>query len=305
VNFNHNCLILLFSLTFTLLYSTTAVSDSSSPDINKAANTSYHGIYKNKTVTLSDGQWSGSPFVSGSASRPTVGLIKNFTFSGDMDNNGSNEQIVFLWESSGGSGTQIYMAVLASHAGKTVNIATQLVGDRVQLVMGRVDKGHIELDVIQSGKNDAACCPTSKVLRTWSLNNNNKDIQLLESKAQILGEISLADLGGREWHLVKMNWRETLVENTKITMIFNDSKISGKSGCNRYFATIKSGEKPNDIIIDDPVGTRMACPKDIMEQEVRFLKALPNVNSYYFVNGQLALSWKDEGVNSSMLFTSQ
>jgi len=305
VNFNHQFFILLSFLSLSLLLSNAAISSDISPGSNKAADISYNGIYKNKTVTLKDGQWSGSPFVSGSVSKPTVGLIKNFTFSGDMNGDGSNEHIVFLWESSGGSGTQIYMAVLASHAGKTVNIATQLIGDRVQLVMGRVEKGHIELDVIQSGKNDAACCPTSKVLRTWSLNNSNKGIQLLESKAQILGKISLADLGGREWHLVKMNWRETLAENVKITMTLKDNKVSGKSGCNRYFATVKSGEKANDITIGAAGSTRMACPGDIMEQESRFLKALSSVTSFYFVNGQLALSWKDEGVNSSMLFTSQ
>lgn len=265
----------------------------------------YDGLYKNKKITLKDGQWSGSLFVAGGASRPTVGLIKDFTFSGDLTGDGIDERVVFLWQSSGGSGTQIYMAVLALRGGHPVNIATHLIGDRVQLVMGRVDQRKIELDVVQSGKDDAACCPTDKVLRTWLLKKTDNMMNLVEGKPMSLGRISVADLQGREWHLIKMNWRESVPENINISTTFKENKISGRSGCNRYFADIKSGKMLNDIIIGPAAGTRMACPGEAMHFESRFLKALSTVTSFSFVNGQLALRWKDDGVNSTMLFTAQ
>ncbi|MCP3852993.1 MAG: META domain-containing protein [Gammaproteobacteria bacterium] len=296
-------LLLPLSLIFALTFFNHVIA-SQATDTNEG-NMIYSGIYENRTVELKDGQWSGSPFVSGASSRATVGLINNFSFSGDMDGDGQNEKVVFLWENSGGSGTRVYMAVIDTKSGKPVNVATHLVGDRVQLVMGRVDKQRIELDVIQAGMNDAACCPTSKVLRTWSMNKTSNGAQLIENKPFTLGKVSIDDLAGRQWRLVKMKRREALPENITITMTYKAKKISGKSGCNRYFANITSGDTANDIIIEQVGTTRMACPKDVMEYESRFIKALSTVTSYSFVNGQLALSWKDNKVNSTMLLTAQ
>ena len=278
-----------------------AVTSGEIPGIKDAANMLYHGIYEDKEISLKDGKWTGVAFVKGGASKPSVGLINNFSFSGDIDGNGTEERVVFLWEHSGGSGTRVYMAVLAYREAKPVNLATHIIGDRVQLLMGRVSQGKIELDVIQSENGDAACCPASKVLRTWSLNNN----QLIENRPQSLGRLSLADLQGVEWTLTQMNWRESLAENTKITLTIEGDKVSGRSGCNRYFSTIKAGEMPNDIVIGQVAGTRMACPGDAMTIESRFLKALSNVSKYSFVNGHLALTWKDDDATSTMLFTAQ
>lgn len=306
MKFNQRLLALLCFLGLSVILSSTSMADSTatsieSPTIKDAGNMLYHGVYEQQEISLKGGKWSGKSFVKGDASRPTVGLIKNFTFTGDIDGNGTEERVVFLWESSGGSGTQVYMAVLGSNNGKPVNLATHLIGDRVQLQMGRVSQGKIELDVVQTGKDDAACCPTSKVFRTWTLKNK----QLIENKPQFLGRISLADLEGVEWILTKMNWRETLPENTRITLTFNGDKVIGTSGCNRYFAGIKAGKMPNDIIISQPGGTMMACPGEIMKQESRFLKALSKVNSYSFVNGHLALTWKDDNTINTMLFSAK
>lgn len=278
-----------------------SVTSGASPGLKDAADMLYHGIYEDKEISLKDGKWAGVAFVKGGASKPSVGLIKNFSFSGDIDGNGTEERVVFLWENSGGSGTRVYMAVLAYREAKPVNLATHLIGDRVQLQMGRVSQGKIELDVIQAENGDAACCPASKVLRTWALNNN----QLIENRPQSLGRLSLADLQGIEWTLTQMNWRETRTENTKITLTIDNDKVSGRSGCNRYSGTIKAAEMPGEIAIGQVAGTRMACPANVMEIESRFLKALSNVSKYSFVNGHLALTWKDDDATSTMLFTAQ
>ncbi len=306
MKFNQHLLVLLCLLGLSTLLSSTSVASSAAasvenPGIKDAGNMLYHGIYEHKGINLKNGKWSGMPFVQGGASRPTAGLIKDFTFTGDLNGDGVDERVVFLWESSGGSGTRIYMAVLGSHKGKLVNLATHLVGDRVQLQMGRVNHGKIELYVVQAGKGDAACCPTNKVLRTWSLRNK----QLIENKAESLGRFSLADLEGIEWTLTQINWRQNLPENITITLTIDGDKVSGRSGCNRYFAAIKEGEMPGDIKIGQAAGTRMACPGDAMELESRFLKALSNVIKYSFVNGRLALTYKDEDAIGTMLFTAQ
>ncbi len=306
MKFNQRLLVLLCLLGLSTILSSTSVANSpaasvKTPGIKDAGNMLYHGIYEHKGINLKNGKWSGMPFVQGGASRPTAGLIKDFTFTGDLNGDGVDERVVFLWESSGGSGTRIYIAVLGSHQGKLVNLATHLVGDRVQLQMGRVNHGKIELYVVQAGRGDAACCPTNKVLRTWSLRNK----QLIENKAKSLGRFSLADLEGIEWTLTQINWRQNLPENITITLTIDGDKVSGRSGCNRYFAAIKEGEMPGDIVIGQAAGTRMACPGEAMELESRFLKALSNVIKYSFVNGRLALTYKDEDAISTMLFTAQ
>ena len=74
------------------------------PLTDAVANMTYSGIYDDD-VTLTEGRWEGEPFVADGASRPSVGIIDDFMLTGDLDGDGTDEVVVFLWESSGGSGT--------------------------------------------------------------------------------------------------------------------------------------------------------------------------------------------------------
>ena len=160
---------------------------------DELANMAYSGIYDN-AVTLKDGRWEGEAFVEGGASRPAVGMVDNFLLTGDLDNDGLDEAVVLLWESSGGSGVMSYVAVVGRRDGDTVNLGTALIGDRVQLRNGRIADGTIELDIIQQGPNDAACCPSQLASRFWTLGANG----LNEGEAQITGTLSLDDIGGHQ-----------------------------------------------------------------------------------------------------------
>ena len=303
MKFNNNLFLVLCLCSMVLLLSSVSLASSIaavSEGVNEAKNTTYHGIYE-KEIKLENGQWQGQPFSKGGASRPAAGLIKGFSFSGDLDADGMEERIVFLWKSSGGSGTRVYMAVLASHENKLLNTETILLGDRIQLQMGRVIDGQIELDVIQAEEDDAACCPTHKVLRSWVF----KDNQLMENKPQPLGVISLLDLEGVNWVLTQLNWNEKVSEEAGVTLTFNADKVAGRSGCNRYFSTVKSSGSAGEIQISQAGGTRMACPGEAMTLESRYLKALSMVSKYSFVNGQLALTWKDDDATSTMLFSAR
>ncbi|MCU7835310.1 MAG: META domain-containing protein [gamma proteobacterium symbiont of Taylorina sp.] len=293
---NFRLLFSMYLLVLNILFSCTSQAEPLSVNV---ANMTFHGIYDNQAVVLKNGEWSGTPFVKGGASRSRVGLINNFTFSGDLSGDGIEERVVFLWESSGGSGNRVYIAVLASHDGQIINQATYLLGDRVQLQKGSVKDGIIELNVIQAGKDDAACCPTNTILRSWSLSNN----QLIENKALFLGILSLSDLENTLWLLSHMSRDEKIPKNINISMNINAGKVSGRSACNRYFAGIKTGEMSGDIVIGQPAGTRMACPDDIMKLENHYLDALSKVIKYSFLNGQLALTWKDKEVIHTMLFS--
>jgi heat shock protein HslJ len=269
------------------------------PTLQEAANASYAGIYADKSVTLREGRWDGERLVPDGASRPAVGLVQDFSLNGDLDGDGRGETVVFLWESSGGSGTFNYLAVLARRERKVVNLGTAPLGDRVQLRAGRIRGGRIELDVVQAGPGDAACCPGQTATRVWSLQTDG----LREDPALATGSRSLADLAGVEWVLTEFSSGEPVPADAQVTLRFDDQRISGKSACNRYFAEVQTGEMPGDLSVGEIAGTRMACPEKIMSVENRYLQALRNTTRHGFLSGTLALTWQHNGTLHTMRFS--
>ena len=129
-------------------------------------NIPYQGI-EDTAVQLTDGTWEGEPWVEGGASRPRVGLIKDFFLPGDLDNDGMDEAVVGLWQSSGGSGTFNYIALLDHTQSGITNTFTAPLGDRVKLEGGSIENGFVLVDVIQHGPDEPACCPTQAVTRKY------------------------------------------------------------------------------------------------------------------------------------------
>jgi heat shock protein HslJ len=270
------------------------------PLTDAVTNMTYSGIY-DEDVTLADGRWEGETFVADGASRPAVGIIDDFMLTGDLDGDGTDEVIVFLWESSGGSGTYIYIAVAGSRDGQNINLATARVGDRVQLRSGEIKNGQIELDVVQQGPGDAACCPSQLTRRYWRLEAGG----LTESQADITGKLSIEKLVGAEWVLANLDINKPLPTGPRVTLIFNGGRISGSSGCNRYFASVSEGDIPGDLMVTRVGSTRMACPAADMELENSYLSALESVTKFGFYLGKLALSWQQDGHVQTMLFSSE
>jgi hypothetical protein len=56
------------------------------------ANASYQGI-EDSPVQLENGRWEGKPYVEGGASRPSVGLVEDFSLQGDLDGDGNPETV--------------------------------------------------------------------------------------------------------------------------------------------------------------------------------------------------------------------
>jgi hypothetical protein len=227
------------------------------PTAAELANATYTGIEEGP-VTLVEGRWEGEPYVEGGASRPSAGLVEDFSLAGDLNGDGSNETVVLIWQSGDGSGTFSYLAVMGRSDDEVKNLATAEIGDRVKLRSGRIDDDLIILDVLQQGEGDAACCPTQLATRTWSL----VDGQLNEGKM----------------------------------------KITGKSACNRYSAGVEQGEAPADLKIGPAMGTRMACPGELMDLEHKYLDALTHVTGFSFLAGKLVLTWEKDGNWSTMIF---
>ena len=261
-------------------------------------NATYTGI-EDQPVTLMNGRWEGQPYVEGGASRPSVGLLRDIYFTGDLDADRQEETVVILRQSAGGTGSNIYIAAMKSEHGVYENLSTALLGDRIQLKSGKIDSGKIILEVLQAGEGDPMCCPTQLATRTWTLEGT----QLKEAEMEMTGKLSLNMLDGTDWILTHINRQQPLPGDAEVTLSFNAGRISGRSACNRYSADIREGDKPGDILIGPTMGTRMACPDHLMEVESLYLKTLTQVTSFSFFSGSLALNGQnEEGKAFSLLF---
>jgi hypothetical protein len=119
-----------------------------------------------------------------------VGLARQFSLYGDLDQDGVDEAVVLIWTSSGGSGTYDFIAVMDRDAdGALVNSGTAPLGDRVKVQKAEVIDGQLVLEVIQAGPDDAACCPGQKVRRTFVLQESG----LTETASEDLGRVTDVD----------------------------------------------------------------------------------------------------------------
>jgi heat shock protein HslJ len=261
------------------------------------ANATYRGI-EDHPVRLQNKLWQGEPFVAGGASRPRVGLVDDFRLTGDVNNDGVDEAVVVLWQSSGGSGTYLFLAVMGRADSAIDNIATAPIGDRVQIRSGRIDDGKIELDLVQQGSGDAACCPSRIVIRSWTIGVQG----LSESPIRVTGTLTPADIGRRQWILSRFARGEAAPESPEITLTYKQGQFVGHSGCNRYFGQVTAGQMPGDLVVGPIAGTRMACPAEVMDVEQRFLTALESAFKFSYLAGKLALNWREGDTFNSLLF---
>lgn len=268
------------------------------PRLEEVANTTYRGIYDDP-VRLDHGLYEGEPTVAGGTARPRVELVRDFLLTGDIDRDGNDEAVVLLSESSGGAGENLYIAVVGRREGEPVNLGTALIGDRVQVRAFRITNQRIELDVLQAGPKDAACCPSQKATRIWALKGSGLD----EVSSRVTGTFSLTDLGGMEWVLTHFDRDQRAPPEPEITLVFEAGRVTGTGGCNRYFAQIESGTMPGEITMGPVGSTRRACADEVLELERRYLKALGRALRYRFFAGRLVMTFQGSGGFGALIFT--
>jgi heat shock protein HslJ len=206
---------------------------------------------------------------------------------GDFDGDGSEEAAVLLIEQSGGSGERLYLAVAGRVGVEPRNLATRLVGDRVQVRAVRLEGNLLVLDLVAAGPGDAACCPSRKLRQSYRLDG---DRLALEQSADN-GPVSAADLEGTTWRLTHLGRERPLSPEVEISARFRDGKLSGSAGCNRYGADLHPGDSPQALTLGPVIATRKLCQDPQMAAEDRFLAALERTTGFRFRLGQLALAY--------------
>jgi len=302
------CCLLLATLSLVVLSAcqpkrgdgTQPASSLGAPTLDDLRNATYVGLeVAGDTVTLRNGRWLGKPSGAASVVRPTATYARDLRLAGDLDGDGAEEAVAFIAYSGGGSGDFLSIAVMGRRAGAIRQVATALVGDRVQVRGARIENRAITLDLVQAGPADAACCPGDLVTRVWTL----EDDSLVEIGPETTtGRLSPEAIGGGEWTLEAWDLDQPAAGAPSVTVSYQGGRLVGKSGCNRYSAAIKAGDLPGDVSVRPAAGTRMACPSPAMETEQRFLAALGGTSRIGFLAGRLALTYRTEKGLGTMLF---
>ena len=271
------------------------------PTLKEIKNASYSGIEGLKgSVKLVDGKWKGRPIKKGSASRPVVSLVGDFRITGDLDGAGTDDAVVLLNYAPGGTGQLLHLALMVRKKGKIQNLATALIGDRVQIRDVRIEQKRIFVDVVQAGPKDAMCCPGEVTTREWTLEPGGKLNRYTVTAKP--ARLTLETIGNTEWILRSWDSKQPAPTRPAVTLIFKDGRFTGSSGCNNYFAPAKEGKIPGDVEVGTAGTTRKSCPDNEMPVERRFLEQLVRVRKFGFLVTQLALSWEKDGVWKTMLF---
>jgi heat shock protein HslJ len=112
-------------------------------------------------------------------------------------------------------------------------------------------------------------------------------------------EVSMpAQIYKLEWYLNDQGEKTAVLPGTEITLIFDDGRIAGKSGCNQYGGGVEIDG--NSIEVGALMSTMMACEEAVMRQEQAYLAALGEAATFEatgealtFANaqGQMTLSF--------------
>jgi heat shock protein HslJ len=116
----------------------------------------------------------------------------------------------------------------------------------------------------------------------------------------------LADLTGREWVLAAFDRDDPAPAEPEITLVVEEQRFAGGSGCNRYSAGVEAGEAPGSLVLTaGAAATRMACPEPVMALESRYLRALGAVTGYSLAGDELTLTYETDGATAELLFRSR
>jgi heat shock protein HslJ len=255
--------------------------------VDELMNATYSGIY-DEPVKLTDGRYEGQPFVEGDASRPSVEYVDGAEMFGDLDGDGVEDAVVFLHESSGGSGTFTYVSAQLNRVGRPLDAGAVEIEDRIGVRSAAIKDGQIVLDVIMAGPGDPACCGTHSAHKTYALQAG----RLVETtqEGRDLVRLSASDLEGTSWTLLELDHGQPAVADSGVTISFRDGKIAGYGSCNNYTASFSLGEEnPLVMTIGQVIATQKSCPDPVGSQETGYLNALGNVSRWGCVFGKLAL----------------
>jgi heat shock protein HslJ len=271
-----------------------AATRTTAPTLDELASLTYTGILA-EPIRLRHGEYLGKPAVPQGASRTRVRLARSLLASGDLDGDGTADAAVLLSRESGGSGTELFLALVTRREGRLRNVATAALGDRLALRAMAISERSLTLDVVTHGPSDPLCCPMLK--QRWHL-HLDRDRLVLDAM-QTLGQLSMLDLEGVTWRLASIGAARPVPDGVLVTAVFASGEVSGAGGCNRYVGLVT--QRGFQLQFGPLAATRMTC-QAADETESAYFDALGASESFSFSLGRLAITYTGQEGRDTLVF---
>ncbi len=124
---------------------------------SEAANAAFPSDYvESGRITLVDGHYEDSDMVDADLAPMSV--------RGDLDGDGTEDLVVLLITSSGGTGIFRDLYLLRKNSSGKISVSAPIfLGDRVDVNALRIENGEIVADLVVQDADDPLCCPTQAV----------------------------------------------------------------------------------------------------------------------------------------------
>jgi heat shock protein HslJ len=231
---------------------------------------------------LTDGEYREK--VAPDSSTETSVLLTEHVAYGTL-RNGEPAAAVILVSDPGGSGTFYYMAIVTLQDGEPVNVATTLLGDRVQISSLAIEDGQIVVDMVTQGPDDPFCCPTQQVLQTYELQGE----ELMQTSSEVIGSTESSGEPGADIIGIVWKWQQlttpvdvtTIDDPDKYRVEFQpDGQVAVLADCNNGSGTYTLDG--GSIAIEIMAVTAAKCPPGSLSDE--FIRNL-NAAAIYFIKG--------------------
>ena len=100
-----------------------------------------------------------------------------------------------------------------------------------------------------------------------------------------------ASMTGIEWQPALLGADKIAADSGMFVLFAVDGSIKGNGGCNNFFGSLQTAE--GELSVGELGATRMACPPDIMDREMAFMKALQDTTQFEMGENSLQLLGAD------------
>ena len=96
-----------------------------------------------------------------------------------------------------------------------------------------------------------------------------------------------ASMTGIEWRPTHLGADEIAADSEMFVSFDVDGSIKGHGGCNKFFGSLQTTD--GELSVGELGATRMACPSQIMDREMAFMKALQDTTQFEIGENSLQL----------------
>lgn len=96
-----------------------------------------------------------------------------------------------------------------------------------------------------------------------------------------------ASMTGIEWRPVMVGSDEIASDSGMFVLFAVDGSIKGNGGCNNFFGSLEMAG--GELSVGELGSTRMACPSEVMDREMAFMRALQDTSQFEMGENSLQL----------------